>query len=332
MIYVLWRKLQTRNSVLPGFYLLLSIGFLVGGLVVNPFLLLGLIIALFFTYIETVTQLSFRAPKRRKAILDEDGWIRRIHDIGGIQIYSYMTSKRDESKPTLLLVHGWTSGASRMVGRAELFQKRGWNVIMIDLPSHGGSSAIAKWTAEYATTTVICVVNELHSSGHVNPENILYFYGHSMGGFIGLRLSERRGELTWNPTFGGWILESPMTGYTEIFMETNRILKIPKVLQGIVLWRMISQFNDLNETRPKLIHLDQTNTPAWGLMGEPTLLVQAHNDERLGDSHFLRLQRAFAESENENLLTSVIMEGLRHSGCAIHQERDDVVNEWLNNH
>ena len=175
-------------------------------------------------------------------------------------------------------------------------------------------------------------MNELHSSGHVNPENKLYFYGHSMGGFIGLRLSERRRELTWNPTFGGWILESPMTGYTEIFMETNRILKIPKVLQGIVLWRMISQFNDLNETRPKLIHLDQTNTPAWGLMDEPTLLVQAHNDERLGDSHFLRLQRAFDESGNKNLLTSVIMEGLRHSGCAIHQERDDVVNEWLNNH
>jgi len=329
VIRLIWRFLQTRNNVLPCFYGLLSIGFAIGSFLIHPILLLASIASIFFTYVETVTQLSFRAPKYRKPLLEDESWVKTVHDIGSNQILSYIPLKHVKSKPTLLLVHGWTSGASRMVGRAELFRSRGWNVILVDLPSHGGSSRVQKWTAEYATTSVLGVMNELYSLGHVNGKNELFYYGHSMGGFIGLRLSERRNELSWKPVFGGWILESPMTGYTEIFDETNRILRIPKALQRIVLWRMISQFNDLNIGRPKISHLEQTDAPIWGMTSEPTLLIQAHNDERLGDTHYLRLEDAFSKSGNGHLLTSNIMEDLRHSGCAIHERRDVVVNQWL---
>jgi len=329
VISLVWRFLQTRNNLLPAFCFTASVLF---GVIASSGLtlaILGLITGLFLTYIEVITQLSFRAPKQRKTLLDEDPWVMEKHDTKHSQVLSYTFAESKGAEPTLLLIHGWTSGASRMVGRAELFRKRGWNIIMIDLPNHGGSSSIHKWTAEYATTSVINVLNQLHKSNSELFENELYYYGHSMGGFIGLRLSKRRNELDWEANFGGWILESPMTGYSEIFDETSQILRIPKFLRPIVRWRMFSQFNALNENRPGLSSLAQTNIPIWGMTNEPTLLLQAHNDERLGDSHYLRMQKSYQVEGLENLLTSVVMEDLRHSGCAVHKGRDILVNAWL---
>jgi hypothetical protein len=150
-----------------------------------------------------------------------------------------------------------------------------------------------------------------------------------MGGFIGLRLSSRRNELEPMPKILGWILESPMTGYTEIFQETCNILKIPKIIQPVVLWRMMGQFNSINHERPNFSELNETDAPIWGSTQEPTLLVQAANDERLGDTHYLRLQKCHDDAGTKELLTSRIMESLRHSGCAVHADRDVVVNQWL---
>jgi pimeloyl-ACP methyl ester carboxylesterase len=293
------------------------------------FPIIGIILFSFWFYLESVTQLSFRAPKRRKPILEGPGWQKILQHTQIGNVNAYIHESTSSNTPTLVIIHGWTSGSSRMLGRAQQFIERGWAVIAVDLPSHGGSDSVSKWTAEQATTTVIESLNLISASHPSLFSQGICYYGHSMGGFIGLRLSNRREELQSQPVFLGWILESPMTGYTEIFKETCNILKIPQFIQPLVLWRMMSQFNSLNDTRPNLSELIQTDAPVWGMTLEPTLLVQAANDERLGNTHYLRLQKCYDEAGTKELLTSRVMDSLRHSGCAVHAERDVVVNQWL---
>ena len=90
---------------------------------------------------------------------------------------------------------------------------------------------LPKWSAEQATTLLMESMNELNKRRPELFTNGVCFYGHSIGAFIGLRMSKRREELNEaiHPT--SWIFESPMTGYTEIHDETCNILKIPMVLR-----------------------------------------------------------------------------------------------------
>ena len=329
MISLFWRYSQTRNHVLPILFGFLATVFTYLTFKESIHALWGVAVFAFLTYIETVTQLSFRAPRRRKPVLEEDGWGLVAHPTQAGRVNSYIYEPSSDDAPTLIIIHGWTSAASRMVGRAKTFIERDWGVIAVDLPNHGGSDSVDKWTAERAASTVIESLNHISKSHPRLFSNGICYYGHSMGGFIGLRISHRRTELVSNPEFLGWVLESPMTGYTEIFEETVKILHIPKTIQPLVLWRMMSQFNSLNHERPDLSELAETDAPNWGLTTEPTLLVQAANDERLGDAHYLRLQKCHDAAGTSHILTTNVMEDLRHSGCAIHDRRDTVVGEWL---
>ena len=329
MISLFWRYSQTRNHVLPIISLLITAGLTYLTFNGSVYALIGVFIFAFLTYIETVTQLSFRAPQRRKPMLEEEGWESLVHQTLAGNINSYIHEATSRDLPTLIIIHGWTSAASRMIGRSKIFIERGCSVIAVDLPNHGGSDPIDKWTAERAASTVIESLNQISKSHPHLFENGVCYYGHSMGGFIGLRISHRRDELVSNPEFLGWVLESPMTGYTEIFQETSKILHIPKTIQPLVLWRMMSQFNTLNHERPNISKLIETDSPNWGMTNEPTLLVQAANDERLGDTHYLRLQESHDAAGTRHLLTTKVMDDLRHSGCAFHEERDVVVGQWL---
>lgn len=215
-----------------------------------------------------------------------------------------------------------------MVGRAQLFIELGYHVILIDLPGHGESQSITKWTAEQSSTMIIDTLNQLHSS-HTNLFNSdLLVFGHSMGGFISLRLSNRRNELNMHTQLSGWIVESPMTGYSEIFDETCDLLRIPPLLRPVILQKTMRQFNALNVRTKDLNSLSDVDAPNWGEFSEPTLLIQANPDERLGSSHYLRLQRVM-DAKSQRLLTSVLMDDLAHSGAAVHPRRDEVIRQWI---
>ncbi len=284
-------------------------------------------IGLFWTYVEVVTQLAFRAPQNRKPPIDDERWNPRFISSGEHQLSTYH-QVLNPGGPTVWVCHGWTSGSQRMLGRADIFLDRGWNVVMIDLPNHGASSKLTKWTAEQSTTLLIDVANKLHED---HPELLaghVYYFGHSMGGFLGLRLSQRRNELTFGDRFSGWMFESPMTGYTEIFEETCNILRIPHLLRPLVLANTLRHVNAL--ISPRSIHsLDDADAPKWGIPTEPTLVVQASPDERLGMDHYDRLLTAMSDSGRSNLLSSHLLTTLRHTGANKHVERDRIIDEWL---
>ena len=219
-----------------------------------------------------------------------------------------------------------------MVHRASTFVERGWHVVLVDLPSHGASGPLPKWSAEQATTLLIQSMNELRERRPEMFTNGVCYYGHSIGAFIGLRISKRREELNEAARPHSWILESPMTGYTEIHDETCNILKIPMILRPWVLAKTLRHFNAINGPVRLVRKLSDADVPDWGLPNEPTLMVQANPDERLGAVHHQRLVDVMSSGERSNLLTTHLLDDLRHSGSHESSSRKAVVDAWIDEH
>ena len=292
---------------------------------------LGCLITLFFTYLELVTQWSFRAPPRRKPALEDPRFERRMVVVKGLQIAHYIAAGRP-GRPLVWMCHGWTSASCRMIDRADSFLKRGWSVLLVDLPGHGISDGLEKWSAEESTSCLLEAMNHLQRA---QPELFgagIVHYGHSIGAFIGLRISKRRGELNEGLNVQGWIMESPMTGYTEIFEETCNILRIPSALRPIVLRKTLRHFNARNEGVASFNRLAEADVPAWGMPRERALLVQAIPDERLGSIHHERLIRLIEGGEDPSLLTTTLLDDLTHSGSHESPSRKAAVEAWLDEH
>lgn len=325
-------SLRKRNHVLP--LTVLAIGcassFALNGS--SPLAAMAALSAtLLFGYFEIMTQLAFRSPSSTKPPLDDVTWNPLQIDVDGHALMMYH-QHRSASSPTAVLCHGWTAGAMRMTGRATSFLERGWNVVLFDLPSHGGSTKLVKWNAEQSCTTMIAALNILHEQHPSLFGPRIVFYGHSMGAFMGLRLSKRRDEFIVGQRLAGWIFESPMTGYSEIFQETCNILRIPTFFRQHILKKSLRHFNAINGPERTLHAIEEADAPVWGLPSEPTLLAQALPDERLGDAHYERLIRCMEEAGRSHLLTVHMLRDMRHSGSHEHATRKGLVDEWIDDH
>lgn len=320
---------RRRNRILP--YSVALIGLLASVLtfVRTPALCAPVILlSVFFVYLEVMTELSFRSPPRRKPVIEDNDCEKINVNINGINILHYLF-RGDTNKPLAWLCHGWTAGAVRMLDRASSFRERGWSVMLVDLPSHGGSDSLKKWSAEETTTLLIGSINRFSQTHGDLFDRKICFYGHSIGAFIGLRISKRRSELLLPQCISGWIFESPMTGYTEIHKETCDMLRIPTIVRPLVLKKTMRHFNAINGPIRRITRLADADIPAWGMVDEKTLLVQADPDERLGPVHHRRLIECMAKPAYSGLLTPHFLPELRHSGSHVCESRKQVVDEWI---
>ena len=325
-------SLRQRNHLLPG--LVLILGAPLTYFASTRSILLGflvLIVSLFTFYLELMTQWSFRAPTRRKPPIDDGSWNPTAINIDEHTVMMYHKLSSPGS-PTALLIHGWTSGAVRMVHRAQPFLDRGWNVVMLDLPSHGGSSRLVKWSAEQSSTIIVQALNALNQHQDALFRGPVVIFGHSMGCFIGLRISKRRTELEFGERLAGWIFESPMTGYTEIFDETCNLLRVPQLLRSTLLRNTIRHFNAINIATTVLNSLSEADMPLWGMPSERLLLVQASPDERLGEAHHIRLTAEMDRQGLDAYVSAHYLATMRHSGSHDHAQRERIVGEWLDTH
>ena len=323
------RWARQRNHVLP---IAVALSGLITSLFVFRFSMLSSLFSMmltsFLVYLEVMTQWSFRSPRRRKPPINDPNWERIEIQSNGLCIVHYVHQGNSDA-PVAWVIHGWTAGAMRMLHRSSSFIERGWTVIVVDLPSHGGSDRLVKWSAEETTTVLISSMNQLKATHPQWFENSVCYFGHSMGAFVGLRISHRRDELTIGTRIKGWIFESPMTGYTEIHHETCNMLRIPPLLRPWVLAKTIRHFNAINGPKRMISSLSDADIPSWGMTKEPTLLVQAEPDERLGAVHHERLIKCMSEHPYGGLLQVHLLSDLRHSGSHESASRKSVIDDWL---
>ena len=324
--------LRRQNHVLPGAVAFIG---LTGSLWLSSLNIIlvipSLTLTVYLFYLELVTQWSFRAPIRRKPAFDDHRYEQVMITVANRKLAHYV-AKGTPGAPLVWMCHGWTAGAFRMGARAEPFLERGWSVVLVDLPGHGISEGLTKWSAEESTTLLIGAIRQLQAKRPELFASGVVHYGHSIGAFIGLRLSKRRDELEHAFDFCGWVMESPMTGYTEIFDETCNLLRIPSLLRPVVLRKTLRHFNALNEATASFQRLDEADVPLWGMPQERVLLAQAMPDERLGQIHHERLIALMESGSTPELLTKALLEDLTHSGSHISASRDVVVKAWLDQH
>ncbi len=315
---------RMHSDILFDFFLVLSI-LVPYFLFSNSHLLIpAFALAFLRLYLSVMEYLIFQRPEKfRKASLEDKHWSVSqvfVQDVL-IQFYQYTGEK---SQPAILFLHGWRSSASRMMQRMKYFADHGWSVIAVDLPNHGSSDAVAKWSAEFSTTCVIEIVNATKSEYKEIP---FFIYGHSMGGFIGLRLCQRKAEWESNVHLNSIIFESPMTQYSLILDETYRILRTPRLLRGMIDRRIFTTVSRLRTISTEFKSIQQADIPQWGLPHVPALILQAEHDLRLGMSHY----NAFIEQLEKHSLVyeAHLISSLTHTGSDENAERTSILESYL---
>ena len=111
----------------------------------------------------------------------------------------------------------------------------GYHVVLFEMPSHGKSEWVSKWTAGVAIKGLNLLMNTLNQSEEFNLVSKIFLHGHSMGGFVSLKYSSLAKESKDLPNVAGYILESPMTCYSYIYDEIINKLRVPSFLHEEVM-------------------------------------------------------------------------------------------------
>ncbi|MDG1556535.1 MAG: alpha/beta fold hydrolase [Candidatus Poseidoniaceae archaeon] len=297
-----------------------------------PTILIGCIVAIgsYHTIIEFYVGISFLLPGRRKPSFQSEGWDNQMFDHEGCPINT-VSNIQTRPSPLMVMVHGWRSSSSSVSDRAMWFSERGWHVVMIELPNHGSSGEYGHWSAYRSMKAVESVATRIERI--IDPSDVtsVSYYGHSMGGFIGLRLASKESLRIATHPLNRMILESPMTMYEPILDEIANGYRVPMMLRPAYRRRLIERFNESIGQNGRWSNVEEFNIPLWGVPKLPILCVQAVPDERLGMGHFERLVEVYSQPEYKGLLTTASLESLTHSGARTNEDRNDAIEHWFAN-
>ena len=299
----------------------------------NSVIILSLIILfniiLFYNVIiELYVALIFMPPGRRKSSIDNPNWTHNRLKHDGPEIY-FLSKIKNEKAPLMVMVHGWRSSSKSLEQRANLYLELGYHVIIMELPGHGNAESVSKWNAGISTQNLLFLMDNLESYIDAKLISKIYFHGHSIGGFILIKFSKEFTNSKSNELIEGYILESPMTCYSEIYNEFCDKMLVPRLFRSLLWKRLSFHFNSLNLNFDKIKDLQDVDVPQWGVPDVNTLVVQAENDKTLGMGHYNRLVESFKQSNKSHLLTNIVIKGLTHSGARENEDRDLVISNWL---
>jgi len=279
---------------------------------------------LYNAYMEFMASAIFIAPGPPKGSIDSIEWNSHLRTFDSITTH-VLSFKQDHTAPLIVFIHGWRGSSASVHARADWFAAKGWHVVICELPGHGQSTSIPRWNALTATKHMQYHIKHLDAIIDSNLVNQIFFYGHSMGGYICTRLSSDKDNIPYDLPLSGLILESPLMLYSRILDEIRRKLKIPSFLQNLHLKRV---FRDVRAMHPSITsqNLDQFDIPQWSVPRVPTLCIQAMTDTRLGREHYDATVEMMSSGK---LLTHHLIESLTHSGAKTNEERETHLLDWL---
>jgi len=194
-----------------------------------------------------------------------------------------------EPRGTVIVVHGWTSEASFMMAIAEYLRRRGYRVVLPDLPAHGLSPG-------HRTSLIDCARAVRDVGEALGP--ISFAIAHSMGGLAALLAgSEIR------PIPRAW----PVRGYALIAVP-NRFRAITRRFgadQGLSHAAQLDFERRLERIAERPIKTF-TGVELLRETGRPALLLHSRDDE---DVAYSNAEEISAASSNVRLET---LDGLGH--------------------
>ncbi|MGB1463054.1 MAG: alpha/beta hydrolase family protein [Candidatus Poseidoniaceae archaeon] len=269
-----------------------------------------------------VANLLLQGPPKSTPPLDDASWPSYVRT-GPRAAYRYHINRRSRSAPTVVAVHGWTSGTAHARNRTQVLADKGWNVLLLESLGHGTSTYADAWTAHCVLECLEDLLDALGDGSLGVDSTDLFLHGHSLGAYVVLRaLQGRHGQKV-----RAVLLESPMTSYSPIFTEAIRGLRWPQWIPGFqrrLEHRLMSRWNAMHPG-VSITAMSQVDVPAWGVPHVPTFVMQADPDTRLGPEQLDNLLACVPE----DLIDVWTSTTLRHSGTSAHPERDEAMLNWL---
>jgi len=279
--------------------------------------------------VEFIVIQIFKQPTDKKPSIENESWTELTVNCRGVEARALLNRGNDSGR-LLLVVHGWKGSAESVRERAEWFCQQGWHALIVEMPGHGVAMPVNRWTAIRVVEHTVELMKSLDNI--IPPKEItdIVYYGHSMGGFVGINLSKTLEQYSWGHKLRGWILESPMTKYSMVFNDSMSEMKIPIILHQLVKKRFFSHLNRLHPNEKPIESLTELDVPTWGLPKRPTLVIQAADDNVLGREHYDLLISSMSDAGREELLTTHLLQHLPHAGARTDKVRSDIVEEWIN--
>ena len=257
-----------------------------------------------------------QGPPRSTAPLIHDDWPSTLLD-GPHGPYRVYVRQQDSTAPLVVAVHGWTSGTAHARNRTEHLFEAGFNVLLLEMISHGTSTYSGHFTAQCVVDCLDHLVDHLDSVFGFTSNEGLLLHGHSLGAYVVIRSASGR----HHHRVRALLLESPMTCYSPLLLEG---LRIPSVLKRRTIRTLIRKWNMMHPGL-EVSSIADVDVPRWGCPAVPTFVMQADPDTRLGTVHLDTLIDVVPKS----LLTVWRSSTLRHSGTSLHEERDHALLAWL---
>ncbi|MEC8874330.1 MAG: alpha/beta fold hydrolase [Candidatus Thermoplasmatota archaeon] len=215
---------------------------------------------------------------------------------GDETLKAYLLESDEKREDLLLFLHGYGSCLSRGESRPLHIHSMGVNVISLDQRGFGSQKGRVDWTLLKVIADIEGLLEEAPSTLGFKPQR-LWIYGHSMGGFITIRLASHHSGW-WGDALQGIILESPAASFPKIIdsnLPGRMVMARPWVRQ--VLRREHERIHpDLN------VRYANSELPYCGIPDVPALVVQAEHDETLGTEHFALIREHMAENSEIHVL------------------------------
>lgn len=261
----------------------------------------------------------FITPARNNIKIKDPRWMNfSFKGWGDENMKAHYLRTQSESKDMILYLHGYNSSLGNGESRCKHMNSLGFNIVGLDQRGFGDQKGRHEWTILKVIADIELLLEKVPEILGYTPEN-LWIYGHSMGGFLTIRLSSHSSGW-WGDKLRGIILESPATSFPLIIekkLPGRAVMASPWVRH--VLRREYQRIHpDLN------IGYANSQIPFWGIPKVPILVMQAKNDETLGNEHFDLLKEHF-----EEIAQIEVLEDMPHTSRVDVKERRVVLEKWF---
>jgi len=240
---------------------------------------------------------------------------------GGDTLTAHRLPSEAPTKGLVLYIHGYGSSLRRAEARCRHMNELDLDVVGMNLRGHGGCKLRNEWTLLKLVADLEALLHQLSLELDPLPERV-WIYGHSMGGFLALRLGAHPSGW-WKPRLAGVIVESPVTSYPLVIERT-----MPRSLRFTMPWIRWILRREHERIHPDLpVRYATAAIPHMGLPTVPVLGLQASEDRTLGLVHFEQLSEALTEHHTPCELH--IIEGHFHTTEKDTDTRKRLVEEWL---
>jgi pimeloyl-ACP methyl ester carboxylesterase len=265
----------------------------------------------------------FTTPFREIADITDSRW-QKVSFLGwgDEEMDAYILPSETPSKDLVLYLHGYPSSLGRGESRCLHLHAMGLNVIGLDQRGFGTQNGRMDWTLLKVVADAEALLETAPQYFGFTPER-LWIYGHSMGGFITIRLASHTSGW-WEHKLQGIILESPVTSFPKIIND-----KLPGRMVMARPWVRHVLRREHERIHPDLsIRYANTELPYMGIPETQILVMQSEEDDTLGRDHFDLLLKYLSPELGVDSEIHIIS-GMPHTSTFDHPERREILESWL---